>query len=141
MSEPVHESAHAVGQGPGHETGRGFGRVLVFVYGVLAFAATGRASFELVSKFSEAPVPYGLSVLAALVYIVATWALATNRRPVALVAVCFELVGVLAVGFSSLLWTSKFPEASVWSDFGIGYGCVPLVLPLLGLWWLLRGSR
>jgi cytochrome bd-type quinol oxidase subunit 2 len=124
-----------------HETGRGFGRVLVFVYGVLAFAATGRASFELVAKFSEAPVPYALSVLAALVYIVATWALATNRRGVALVAVCFELVGVLAVGFSSLLWTSKFPEASVWSDFGIGYGCVPLVLPIVGLWWLLRGSR
>ena len=124
-----------------HETGRGFGRVLVFVYGVLAFAATGRASFELVAKFSDAPVPYALSVLAALVYIVATWALATNRRRVALVAVCFELVGVLAVGLSSLLWTSKFPEASVWSDFGIGYGCVPLVLPVVGLWWILRGSR
>lgn len=125
----------------GRETGRGFGRILVFVYGVLAFAATGRASFELVSKFSEAPVPYGLSVVAALVYIVATWALAANHRRAALVAVCFELVGVLAVGFSSLWWTSKFPEASVWSDFGAGYGWVPLVLPVAGLWWLLRGSR
>jgi hypothetical protein len=122
-------------------TGTGFGRVLVFVYGILAFAATGRASFELLSKFSEAPVPYALSVLAALVYIVATWALATNRRRIALAAVCFELVGVLAVGLGSLLWTSKFPEASVWSDFGVGYGWVPLVLPLAGLWWLLRGSR
>lgn len=140
MSEPAPERVDGA-HDTGHQTGRGFGRVLVFVYGVLAFAATGRASFELVSKFSEAPVPYGLSVLAALVYIVATWALATNRRRVALVAVCFELLGVLAVGFSSLLWTSKFPQASVWSDFGIGYGCVPLVLPLLGLWWLLRGSR
>jgi len=136
MSEPVeHAEGHA------HETGRGFGRILVFVYGVLAFAATGRASFELLAKFSDAPVPYALSVLAALVYIVATWALATNRRHVALVAVCFELLGVLAVGFSSLLWTSGFPEASVWSDFGIGYGFVPLVLPLVGLWWILRGSR
>jgi hypothetical protein len=122
-------------------TGTGFGRVLVFVYGILAFAATGRASFELLSKFSEAPVPYALSVLAALVYIVATWALATNRRRIALAAVCFELVGVLAVGLGSLLWTSKFPEASVWSDFGVGYGWVPLVLPLVGLWWILRGSR
>ena len=122
-------------------TGTGFGRVVVFVYGILAFAATGRATFELVSKFSEAPVPYALSVLAALVYIVATWALATDRRRVALVAVCFELVGVLAVGLSSLLWTDKFPEASVWSDFGVGYGWVPLVLPVVGLWWILRGSR
>ena len=122
-------------------TGSGFGRVIVFVYGILAFAATGRASFELVSKFGEAPVPYALSMLAAAVYIVATWAIATDHRRTALVAVCFELTGVLAVGFGSLLWTSKFPEASVWSDFGVGYGWVPLVLPIVGLWWLLRGSR
>jgi len=122
-------------------TGTGIGRVIVFVYGVLAFAASGRASFELLSKFSEAPVPYALSVLAAAVYIVATWALATDHRRVALVAVSFELTGVLAVGFGSLLWSDKFPEASVWSDFGVGYGWVPLVLPVVGLWWILRGSR
>ena len=108
MSEPTAVPA----DDRAHETGRGFGRVLVFVYGVLAFAATGRASFELLAKFSDAPVPYGLSVLAAVVYVVATCGLATNRRRVALVAVCFELLGVLAVGFSSLLWTSKFPEAT-----------------------------
>ncbi|MBO9523223.1 MAG: hypothetical protein J7518_16945 [Nocardioidaceae bacterium] len=120
------------------ETGRGFGRVLVFVYGVLAFAASGRATFELTTKFSEAPVPYALSILAAVVYVIATWALATNRRRIALVTVGIELVGVLAVGFTSLLATDKFPEASVWSDFGIGYGCVPLVLPFAGLWWLWR---
>ena len=124
-----------------HATGTGFGRVVVFVYGVLAFAASGRASFELLSKFSDAPVPYALSVLAAVVYIVATWALATNRRRVAWTAVGFELAGVLAVGFASLLLSSHFPEASVWSDFGVGYGWVPLVLPLVGLWWILRGSR
>lgn len=126
---------------PRRSTGAGFGRVIVFIYGVLAFAASGRASFELLSKFSEAPVPYALSVLAAVVYVVATWALATDRRTVALVAVSFELTGVLAVGLGSLLWTDKFPEASVWSDFGIGYGWVPLVLPVVGLWWILRGSR
>ena len=119
-------------------TGRGFGRTLVFIYGVIAFAASGRASFELLAKFSQAPFPYALSVLAAIIYIVATWALATDRRRVATVTVAFELLGVLAVGFSSLFWTSKFPEASVWSDFGAGYGWVPLVLPLVGLAWLYR---
>ncbi|MGY2874118.1 hypothetical protein ACVW00_001308 [Marmoricola sp. URHA0025 HA25] len=122
-------------------TSAGLGRVIVFVYGILAFAASGRASFELFSKFSEAPLPYALSVLAAVVYVVATWALATDRRAIALVAVSFELTGVLAVGLASLLWTSTFPEASVWSDFGVGYGWVPLVLPMVGLWWILRGSR
>jgi hypothetical protein len=80
-------------------------------------------------------------MVAASVYVVATWALATDRRRIALAAVSFELVGVLAVGVSSLVWTSKFPDASVWSDFGVGYGWVPLVLPVAGLWWILRGSR
>ena len=119
----------------------GFGRVIVFVYGILAFAASGRATFELTTKFGDAPLPYALSILAAAVYIVATWALATGRRAIALATVTFELVGVLAVGLSSLVATDKFPEASVWSDFGVGYGFVPLVLPVVGLWWLLRGSR
>ena len=32
-------------------------------------------------------------------------------------------------------------KASVWSDFGNGYGYVPLVLPFFGLWWLWRVSR
>ena len=122
-------------------TGRGFGRVVVFVYGILAFAAAGRATFELTTKFSEAPFPYTLSIVAAVVYVVATWALATDRRRIALATVSFELVGVLAVGLSSLVASDKFPEASVWSDFGAGYGWVPLVLPVVGLWWILRGSR
>jgi len=117
-------------------TSTGFGRVLVFVYGILAFAASGRATFELTTKYTEAPFPYTLSIIAAVVYVVATWALATGRRTIALATVSFELVGVLAVGFSSLLATDKFPEASVWSDFGAGYGWVPLVLPIVGLWWL-----
>ena len=122
-------------------TRNGLGRLLVFVYGVLAFAASGRASFELTTKFTEAPFPYTLSIIAAVVYVIATWALATNRRTIALATVSFELVGVLAVGLSSLVWTDKFPEASVWSDFGSGYGYVPVALPVVGLWWLLRTSR
>jgi hypothetical protein len=26
----------------------------------------------------------------------------------------------------------------VWSGYGSGYGFVPLVLPMIGLWWLRR---
>ncbi len=52
-----------------------------------------------------------------------------------------ELVGVLVVGVTSLLLPQDYPDATVWSDFGAGYGFVPLVLPVAGLWWLLRGSR
>ena len=119
-------------------TGHGFGRVLVFVYGVFAVAATGRSSLQLATQASEAPVPYTLSAVAAVVYIVATFALATNRRRLALAAVGIELAGVLLVGLTSVLLPEDYPDATVWSDFGAGYGFVPLVLPVAGLWWLLR---
>lgn len=123
--------------GPG--TGTGFGRLLVFVYGIFALSATGRSTVQLATKADEAPVPYALSAFAAVVYVLATWALATDRRRVALVAVGVELVGVLTVGLASVLWSQD--EATVWSNFGSGYGYVPLVLPVVGLWWVLRRSR
>jgi hypothetical protein len=117
-------------------TGSGFGRVLVFVYGVFALAATGRSTLQLATQASEAPLPYALSAFAAVVYIVATFALATGRRRLALVTVGIELVGVLAVGVTSLLLPQDYPDQTVWSDFGAGYGYVPLVLPVVGLWWI-----
>ncbi|WP_242636974.1 hypothetical protein [Myceligenerans salitolerans] len=123
-------------------TGAGFGRVLVTVYGVLAFAALGRSSYELATKFTEAPVAYSLSALAALVYVVATVALALGAAPVwrrvAWAAVGVEAVGVLAVGSASLVSRDVFGESTVWSLYGQGYGYVPLVLPFVGLWWLWR---
>ena len=122
-------------------TGRGFGRVLVFVYGMFAVAATGRSTLQLATQASEAPVPYALSAFAAVIYIVATLALATGRRRLALLAVGTELAGVLVVGATSLLVPEEFPDATVWSEFGAGYGYVPLVLPVAGLWWLLRGAQ
>lgn len=122
-------------------TSSGPGRVLIAVYAVFALAATARAGWQLVTRFSEAPVAYLLSALAAAVYIVATVTLArgtrTSRR-VALVAISVELLGVLVVGTLSLLDPQAFPRATVWSDFGMGYGFVPLVLPVLGLLWLWR---
>lgn len=117
---------------------RGAGRVLVIVYGVFALAATARAGVQIATKFGDAPLAYTLSALAAVVYIVATVALARGARRVALAACGFELLGVLTVGTLSLVDTAAFPDATVWSDYGQGYGYVPLVLPLAGLWWLLR---
>jgi hypothetical protein len=123
---------------------KGPGRVLVAIYGVFALSAGARASVQIASKFHEAPLAYSLSALAAVVYIVATVALArssvTSRR-VAFAAVSFELLGVLTVGTVSIIDPDAFPDATVWSDFGQGYGYVPLVLPVVGLWWLWRTSR
>lgn len=129
---------------PRPPTASGPGRALVVVYGLLAVAATARSSVQLLRAYDEAPLAYGLSAFAALVYVVATVALARGRgawRTVAWVAVTAELVGVLAVGTLSLLRPELFPDATVWSGFGIGYGLVPLVLPVLGLLWLRRTGQ
>jgi cytochrome bd-type quinol oxidase subunit 2 len=122
-------------------TNTGPGRVLLSVYGLFAVAATSRAAVQLATKFHEAPVAYLLSAAAAVIYVIATVALArstsTSRR-VALVACSVELAGVLVVGTLSLLDPDLFPDETVWSGFGSGYGFVPLVLPVLGLLWLRR---
>jgi hypothetical protein len=115
------------------------GRILVFVYGVFALAATARALVQLATQASKAPVAYSLSLFSGVVYIIATWALATDRRRVALVTICVELTGVLVIG--TLSHPSDLDRASVWSDYGNGYGFVPLVLPFVGLWWLWRIGR
>ena len=117
----------------------GPGRVLVAVYGVFAVAAGARATVQLATRFSEAPVAYLLSAVAAVVYVVAAVGLARGGRAgrrTAVLACAVELVGVLAVGALSILDPAAFPDATVWSRFGQGYGFVPLVLPVLGLLWL-----
>jgi hypothetical protein len=120
-------------------TRTGFGRVLVFVYGVFAVAATARAAVQLATKASNAPVAYSLSLFSGIVYIAATWALATDHRRLAISTVLVELTGVLVIG--SLSHPDDIDKASVWSDYGNGYGYVPLVLPFIGLWWLFRLGR
>jgi cytochrome bd-type quinol oxidase subunit 2 len=120
-------------------TNSGAGRVLVAVYGIFALAATARASVQLLTKFDQAPLAYVLSALAGVIYIVATVTLARGTRAsrrLALVAISIELVGVLSVGTLSVVDPDAFPRATVWSVYGIGYGFVPLLLPILGLAWL-----
>ncbi len=119
-------------------TSTGFGRALVAVYAVFALAATARSIYQLTSKASEAPVAYALSAVAGVVYVVATYALATDRRALAVATIGFELLGVLGVGVLTLVDAELFPDATVWSDFGAGYGFIPLVLPFVGLWWVRR---
>ena len=125
-------------------TGHGFGRVLVAVYGLLALAATGRSILQISEYFDRAPVSYVLSALAAVIYVVATIGLARGDRTsvrLATVALAAELVGVLVVGAISYAVPSAFPDKTVWSHFGSGYGYVPLLLPLVGLWWIHHTRR
>ncbi len=126
---------------PHRATGTGPGRLLVAVYGILALAATARGVYQVSTKLDEAPVAYLLSLTSGVVYAVATFALATDRRRLAWVTVGIETVGVLVVGTLSLVDVGEFPDETVWSGFGQGYGYVPLVLPFLGLWWLWSTGR
>ncbi len=113
--------------------------MLIAVYATFALAATARAAYQISTRFAEAPVAYLLSGFAGVVYIVATVALVRTGRAwwtVAVAAVSVELLGVLVVGTLSILDRGAFPDETVWSVFGRGYGFIPLILPVLGLLWL-----
>ena len=122
-------------------TRHGPGRILIAVYGIFALAATSRAAVQIATQFSDAPIAYLLSAVAAVIYCAATFALAKATvvsRRVATVAIVVELIGVVGIGAFSYAAPDDFPDATVWSHFGQGYGYVPLVLPVLGLLWLRR---
>ncbi|HEX5994745.1 MAG TPA: hypothetical protein VFY84_06350 [Jiangellales bacterium] len=122
-------------------TNTGPGRTLIAVYALFAVAATARSAYQIATRFDEAPMPFLLSAVAAAVYLVATVALARpgpTAYRVAVAAVLVELAGVLVVGSVTAFGAGTFPRDTVWSDFGRGYGFVPLVLPFVGLWWLRR---
>ncbi len=122
-------------------TNSGAVRVLVFAYGILAFAAIGRSSYELATKFSVAPLPYALSAIAAVFYVLATIGLirkGASWRRFAQIAISLELFFVVSVGILTLIDSNLFPAKTVWSNFGEGYAFTPLILPILGLIWLRR---
>ncbi len=116
-------------------------QLLVAAYTILAIAAGARAVVQISTRLADAPLPYLLSGVSAVVYLVAAVALRrTGRaaRRVAATALVLELVGVLVVGTLSVVDSGDFPDETVWSTYGVGYGFLPLVLPVLGLVWLRR---
>ncbi len=142
MSEPMTLPEPTASQPDSTRTGPG--RLLVAIYALFALAASARAGVQIATKFSHAPVAYLLSAFAAVVYILATVTLTVGSptaRRIAVLSCSVELVGVLAVGTWSLADPATFPDATVWSGYGSGYGFVPLVLPVFGLLWLRRWAR
>ena len=120
----------------------GVGRLLIAVYAIFAISSLARASYQLATKFQDAPFAYSLSAVAAVIYIVATIALAKGTlQKLAIFAIAFELVGVITVGILSYTHPELFAHPSVWSKFGQGYGYVPFVLPILGLLWLRKQRK
>ena len=116
-------------------------QVLLAVYALFVLAAGARSAVQLATDAGRAPVAYGLSVVAALTYAagwVAIRRASEGRDGFARVMLWIELAGVVVVGTLSLVRRDLFPDASVWSDYGSGYGFVPVVLPVAGLIWLRR---
>ncbi|NBQ92982.1 MAG: hypothetical protein EBT82_01545 [Micrococcales bacterium] len=124
-----------------HGSGRGIGNLVIALYGVFALSATVRAVYQLIRKFEQAPVAYSLSLLAGLIYLLATVCLVQKNYRLAQATLLFELVGVISVGLLSIYEPGLFGHDSVWSYFGKGYGFIPLILPIFGLWWVRRSSR
>ncbi|MFM5905592.1 MAG: bifunctional riboflavin kinase/FAD synthetase [Micrococcales bacterium] len=122
----------------------GAGRGLVAVYAIFAVAATARATYQIIAKFNDAPLAYSLSAVAAVVYLLITFALAqpaAGWAKFARIAIFFELAGVASVGTLSYTHPELFAHASVWSAFGQGYLYIPVVLPIWGLFWLAKKDQ
>lgn len=122
---------------------RGFALVLVIVYGIFALSATARSLVQILTEFEHAPFAYLLSLAAAATYIAATVPLARRggESRAALWLCSAELLGVLVVGTLTVLDPELFPDATVWSQYGAGYGWVPLALPIVAIVFLLTRRR
>jgi hypothetical protein len=117
----------------------GPGVLLVWLYGVMVVGAVSRSAYQIATEFDRAPLAYALSAVAGLVYGFITYTLVRGgetARKAALVCCAAELVGVLTVGTWTLADPSAFPDATVWSDYGMGYLFIPVLLPLSAVYWL-----
>ncbi|MEV2190635.1 hypothetical protein AB0I02_06445 [Streptomyces phaeochromogenes] len=119
----------------------GPGILLVWLYGVMVVGAVSRSAVQIATEFDKAPLAYSLSAVAGLVYGFITYSLVRGgetARKAALVCCAAELAGVLTVGTWTLAEPSAFPDATVWSDYGMGYLFIPVLLPVTALFWLRR---
>ncbi|MFJ1750341.1 hypothetical protein ACIOJD_29495 [Streptomyces sp. NPDC088116] len=131
-------------RGNGKRLVQGPGLLLVWLYGVMSVGAVSRSVYQIGTELHRAPLAYTLSAVAAVVYAFITYTLVRGgetARKAALVCCAAELVGVLTVGTWTLAAPSAFPDATVWSDYGMGYLFIPVLLPVTGILWLRNARR
>ena len=115
--------------------------VLIVVYSILGLAAAGRATVQIMESFAEAPLAYTLSAVSAALYVLIAVALWRGWETVALVGSSVELAGVLVVGTLGIVDSDLWPDETVWTGYGSGYGWVPVLLPLAALYFLIKGRQ
>lgn len=118
---------------------KAIGQILAVSYPLLALSAGVRSVYQLFFKPGVTDYfPPALSAVAALCYLLATVAFVI-RKPwawwMSVVVLVFETAGVLIVGTLSIFLPDVIGR-TVWHDFGIDYGFLPLIQPILGLVWL-----
>ena len=113
---------------------RGASDTLAFFYGLWAFSALGRSSYEYLFKNPRPAnlVPAHLSTFVGVLYIFIIVGL-RRRTPRA----WWVTLALLIVGTLDVFWHA-FPYATVWSQYGKGYFFMPLLLPFVGLAYMLR---
>ncbi|MGX1546013.1 hypothetical protein [Streptomyces adustus] len=122
----------------------GPGILLVWLYGVMVVGAVSRSVYQITTEFDRAPLAYSLSAVAGVVYGFITYSLVRGgekARRAALACCAAELAGVLIVGTWTLVDPSAFPDATVWSKYGMGYVFIPVLLPLSALYWLRKAQK
>jgi len=118
---------------------RAIGQILAVSYPVLALSAGARSVYQLFFKPGVTDYfPPALSGVAAGLYLLATLGFVV-RRPwtwwLTVLILGLETAGVLVVGTLSILEPGVIGR-TVWHDYGIDYGFLPLIQPILGLVWL-----
>ncbi|MEV5956678.1 hypothetical protein AB0M11_23390 [Streptomyces sp. NPDC051987] len=134
----------AVEERPKRRLTSGPGTLLVWFYGVMVVGALSRSAYQIATEFHRAPLAYSLSAVAGVVYAFITYTLVRGgetARRVAQVCCAAELAGVLIVGTWTVVDSSAFPDATVWSDYGMGYVFIPVLLPVSALYWLRKGAQ
>ncbi|BBC97092.1 MULTISPECIES: hypothetical protein [Actinomycetes] len=117
----------------------GPGMLLVWFYGVMVVGAVSRSVYQIATDFGRAPLAYALSAVAGLIYAFITYTLVRGgdvARRAALLCCGVELAGVLLVGTWTVVDPSAFPDSTVWSDYGMGYVFIPVLLPVSAMYWL-----
>ncbi len=119
--------------------------VIGIAYTVLAVAALSRSAYQAATGVAtgRAMVAVALSAVSGVVYLIAAIALRRGtHRSIQLGRCCVlvELVGVVAVSLIELA-VGGFGRSAVWSGFGVGYGYLPVLPPIVGLWLTRRRRR